>query len=461
MIQEKLLPDTVQFQVEICNPSLMNRDFSFPIPSAHPAVAVFNSKRTQLEIEANADIHGRWASIGLYYRAPDLSQVQEDLKPTILVSYRESAQGKFGRKLRDLRSILAEQSTVEIEVEFVVGEIKSFVNGGSLPRLSKEVSGGNSIGVAGNFRHSGTLGGFLRLSLPDGPDVQVGLTCYHVLQLDNNAVDTRTTRQGIRFGPHDLDAKVQVQHPSTKDLQVVHDSARAKHADAKAKYDHFSKLIVDGYNSKGNQGEQKVHGRLMNTHQATLGLCQDLSSMNRDLGAVVVASGKRVGDYGGRLDWGLFQVRADPFPRNHPVADSEILPGYSGTDNYAVSSQDIIEEFADICANGFVVKRGRTTNATCGVVNGTTTSIDWTASSAAAIETTKEWEITSTRHGKPDIFSLGGDSGAWVTDSFGRLVGVIMGGNNAADRISSLIMPIKEVLKDITRMTNGGEARLP
>ena len=119
-IQTRFGTKHVRFQVEICNPDLMNCDFSFAVPGSNPATRVYEAVRDQIAYEADRQVRGRWVTIGLYYRTP---QISEDTgKATILISYAEGSEAKWARKLRDLRAIVAKYQDVELEVAFTVGQ---------------------------------------------------------------------------------------------------------------------------------------------------------------------------------------------------------------------------------------------------------------------------------------------------------------------------------------------------
>lgn len=102
----------------------------------------------------------------------------------------------------------------------------------------------------------------------------------------------------------------------------------------------------------------------------------------------------------------------------------------------------IVKGVADPVPGEAVLKVGRTTGCTYGRVNG--------IRNAAILDTAETPTSEYVVLGNDGVsFSEPGDSGAWVINTKGEVVGVVTGGNNGV----SYIKPIKTILKDISKET--------
>ena len=68
---------------------------------------------------------------------------------------------------------------------------------------------------------------------------------------------------------------------------------------------------------------------------------------------------------------------------------------------------------------------------------------------------THEWEIIG-KHQEP--FAIPGDSGSFVGNGRGEVVGMLLGGHERTD--TSIFTPMVEIFDDIKRITNAVEVRI-
>ena len=102
---------------------------------------------------------------------------------------------------------------------------------------------------------------------------------------------------------------------------------------------------------------------------------------------------------------------------------------------------------------GKVRKFGRTTDITEGYINPVDSFIRF---KGTAFEMVSKEKMIYGIAGKP--FTLAGDSGAWVVDVFGGLIGMVWGGFTSHE--GSFLTPISLITEDITKQT-GYSVRLP
>ncbi|KAI9007082.1 hypothetical protein BC832DRAFT_591690 [Gaertneriomyces semiglobifer] len=138
-------------------------------------------------------------------------------------------------------------------------------------------------------------------------------------------------------------------------------------------------------------------------------------------------------------DWALFTPEKDRLGVNlQPLREKAQLTwgGY-------------IRGVVDIDTDLEVYKYGRSSGASWGKVNGVKTSVKLPGSKCD----TSEWVVVNVDLHRS--FSTGGDSGAWVTDKYGQLVGYVIGGGGSSSGKDGLtyVSPIKFVLECIERKT--------
>ena len=108
-----------------------------------------------------------------------------------------------------------------------------------------------------------------------------------------------------------------------------------------------------------------------------------------------------------------------------------------------------------------VFKWGRTTHLTRGRYRGSERSEikSWTRDSDGNKVETAGPESVIVGMGYGTIFSRGGDSGAFVVDRFGSLVGLTWAGNDNTG--VTYVMQVDDLFEDIKSMTGAIEVRLP
>ncbi|KAL9122099.1 MAG: hypothetical protein Q9187_001344 [Circinaria calcarea] len=353
---------------------------------------------------------------------------------------------------------------IQVGVELNPGTVSNAAGEVQRNLLPKPYNG-VSIGLQGDLNSSGTLGGFVVLQPLSGQTLSEDqsklcfLTCHHVIRSTNREVATRTDKEGISiFSSSDEDpAKVFVEYPSLQDLNAAHEewSDRLKEAqDREAK----SQLRVEM-----GEEEPRVIRSLRQAQedvkqcQTVLSIC-DTRKANPVIGQVLASSGIRNTSARMRLDWALVQTTQEFFSRNLPPSKDSVSPERNpGNNQYHLTELDFADRFGDIVPDDWVIKRGRTTEVTCGKFNGAPIKVQWTNDG----DETWEWAVVSTlkRRGgseEPDVFAGQGDSGAMVFNREGELVGMVFGYHQGGKIFGSgLVTPIREIIADVKASTSG------
>lgn len=115
-----------------------------------------------------------------------------------------------------------------------------------------------------------------------------------------------------------------------------------------------------------------------------------------------------------------------------------------GPAGYRVTPDSIIQQTCEIRPGSWVVKNVKSSGVTSGRVNRLTRLVQW--------ENQQESEEVDVV-GLTKNFAQAGDSGSFVIDEDGNLVGLLI----ATDLITScgLVTPIEELLADVKAMTGG------
>jgi len=120
---------------------------------------------------------------------------------------------------------------------------------------------------------------------------------------------------------------------------------------------------------------------------------------------------------------------------------------------------EFITNISDYTHQAYVLKCGATTGITCGVTSveywqsHTRTPVQGSNNPPSQLETFFEEGCIIT--GMEDApFSLPGDSGSWVVDTDGSLIGIIYGGLKSGLLVQTMFLPIKRVIRAVERKTN-------
>ena len=158
---------------------------------------------------------------------------------------------------------------------------------------SEKPQNGASIGIKGDLRGAGTLGGYVTLKIPGedstdpGKTYRCALTNYHVIEPKDPKVAAHILRSGIAISDDDS-IKPFVTYPS--------------HCDLQATIQNYTKILTQKQEKEKKRQQDKANGRdvknrlferldiLRAQYQAHLDICHRLDN-NAILGRVLVASG--------------------------------------------------------------------------------------------------------------------------------------------------------------------------
>ncbi|EFQ99420.1 hypothetical protein MGYG_02430 [Nannizzia gypsea CBS 118893] len=408
-----------QTQVEIHNKHRMYSDVSRVLPNDPLLLHDMRSIRPSVSKIVHTRMAGM-SSIAYHLRAPLGSNLDETLwKPTIVVFCYPGTSCDFKTAEAEIIQVL-EKVPSRIHVEFLPGQVHlSQPNG--LPIYLSGLPGypqnGSSIGVKGNSKQAGSLGGWVLLNLPQEKQaIPCALTCYHVIRSTDNATSIYTDMNGVvRYDPR---GQVEVEYPAAYDSQ------------------HTMRRLERIY--------QNYPGDISNdqTYQVLSSRLQSPS-----IGNVIFASGhRRTADT--RLDWALISS-PKTFTANKPTPGDAIQPPFELPYNeaYTQNADSKVTQFAQPRLGDWVTKRGRSTGYTTGEVNHMHREVQWPSG-----ETTFEIEILSYTAN----FSAPGDSGSFVTNVRGELVGMMFAIDCRAGQFDvAFVTPIEVIQDDVKRMTGG------
>lgn len=105
-----------------------------------------------------------------------------------------------------------------------------------------------------------------------------------------------------------------------------------------------------------------------------------------------------------------------------------------------------IEGFGEIEKGALCLKKGRTTGLTQGTANILDPYVNIEGRTVTA------WHVIGKYN---SLFCEDGDSGGWVIDDFGRLVGLLFSCPVASYSGDGFVIPIREVVADIEDLTGG------
>ncbi|KDB23805.1 hypothetical protein H109_04305 [Trichophyton interdigitale MR816] len=283
---------------------------------------------------------------------------------------------------------------------------------------------GISIARADTPDKTGTLGGYFCFTDAAGCEQFLGLTCYHVIGSGpDGEVDSliqQNQSNNINFP---------CQSPSGSDIQAAIAYTTQK---------------MDSC-SANTEGESEEHRELSRqTIEAGERELNEIRSFNPNIGTVVATSSLRnislhstVESHLNLMDWALVHIKNGRKSFNYiaetaPVATPLWKPG----NNLAISGAPIPK------SQDLVVKKGRTTGATSGILDGLVPAALRISSFPVGVHR-RGWVVVN----KDMHFAKNGDSGAWVLNMSGQVVGMVFAGDKADG--TALIAPMDLIVEDI------------
>lgn len=408
-----------QIEVEIRNPSRMAWRTSDVLSDDADVLKACQSVRSDLIDETRAHCGSAWSSVAFHLRT-HVGYNPGPKKPTVLVYCHKGSRCDFDALESALLRIIS-KAHVELCLELLPGSVTSAYSPLNKPKVlwntSEEPFNGASIGFKGDTETAGTLGGWFMLNLPDSPPIKVALTSNNLF----GNIDSCRRQQ------MDLTGLSLKQMTEIETLQVEYPAA----SDAMATIKELEALSLDpDCPSRNLQCLEKIRR----------------AATAPPIGHVIATSGHRLNENSRRMDWAIIQVSGRMTENKPPPAAYLTELGYPrfGPAGYRVTPDSIIQETCEIRPGSWVVKNGKSTGVTSGKVNRLTRLVQW--------ENQQESEEVDVV-GLTKNFAQAGDSGSFVVDEDGNLVGLLI----ATDLITScgLVTPMKELLADVKAMTGG------
>ncbi|MCJ1312894.1 hypothetical protein MMC25_006570 [Agyrium rufum] len=312
--------------------------------------------------------------------------------------------------------------------------------------FSQRAQIGESLGTSTGRHTVGTLGCYLRLTLPNGGLKRMALTNYHVIMQpsDNNPGWQRWEQLGIF--PADP-ARPTMSQPAIPDRQWV----------------------IERWNEDIAKQQEWLRTTSMPTalrinHQAEIDALQTLvnnaPNHQGNLGIVFAASGltarKLDGRFSNLLDWALIDILSDRHGNNELPLGSA-MPTRKMRFAWKIVVPTVIRGIVpreEIQGLETVFKIGRSSGITMGVFESWRECAlkSWRYEGENWVQsTTRECNVTTQATVDGFAFGAGGDSGAAVLTPDGRWVGLYFGG--CEERKVGYFTPAMDVIKDIKRIT--------
>lgn len=415
-------------EVEICNPLRMIWNRSHVLGTDENVLSAFKSLRPAITEEVRSRTGTAWSSIAFHTRS-HVGIYPGPEKPTCIIFFHEGSQSDFDTLNSNLARIM-KTANVELYHEIQVGSVWEAWSIRDKAKLYNTIpetaSNGASIGLKGDIERAGTLGGWLMLNIPKCPPVKVAITCHHLISGNDPANIQEMDRTGLSIAQARKVPPLQIVYPAELDMRATIENLETQSSDPD------SPAIL----TQHLQNACRISG-------------------NPPIGQVIAASGIRLNSNRRRMDWALIQVpgtksRNNPPPRTGlRLDDRAAFPKY-GQESYMITADSIIRQFGVMKKDSWVVKNGRTTAVTSGKVNSMTRTIQW--DSSFLLKESEEVEVI----GLTDVFAHYGDSGSFVCDETGALVGLLFAMDlSAGEYGGGFVTLIMEIQADVKVMTNG------
>lgn len=396
---------TEEVEVEIRNPNKMKYMVSHVFAVDAGFLEDMESVKQRIVDEVTALCGLAWSSIAFHLRSPKFDSTAAKL-PTVLVSFFEGITLDFTSIESRLSETLGHYKGLRLEL--LRGSVEGTINQSLRKRILAEPSrkprNGSSIGVKGDTTEAGSLGGWLQFNPRIGPPTKVGVTCHHVVapRLDKD--------------------------PTTVEYPTA--------------FDRIASI---------NFFESHLKSTPDKDFEEALGKMQFLHA-NPVIGKVFAYSGLRKNASNRRMDWAIFET-PDTYTKNRPPPKSafkkpEDFPGGVSL-SYKLTEDSYVKNMDRIRPGSWVAKTGRTTGVTSGTVNLMRRFVHWEQHGDFCSE---EVEVL----GLAEDFADGGDSGSFVMNVSGELVGLLIGKESGATGWNSgFVTPIQDIQQDVKQQTGG------
>ena len=443
-------------QVEIRNPKRMYCDVSRALPNDKDLARGLEAVQPEVAKCIERMIPALWSSIAYHWRANLIAAQSEETspgKPTIIVFCKPGSSYNFEMAETLLMGLLAGMESHEVYVEFLPGKVMDCRPAPTDPskpvrlrNFTAKPRNGASISPKGNADSIGTLGGWVRLRF-DGPEkktIKCAMTCYHVIQ------------------PRNIDIR------QSTDLGIIHEK---KHGHDDVMYPAPRDVKFTVFDDKKNDNTEEQYAMLNHAKRHPT-----------SIGKVLYASGFRevwTGERHHRVDWALIESPST-FTTNLPTPHDGFRPKKDDGDKYEdddrfprppdempdnpgkAYEETVTKEVRNslprdkVAEGGLVFMSGRTTEHTWGEINKLRQNVSW--GEYPKNVKTDEWEIIS-KYEDP----VGpGDSGSFVTNEKGKLMGLIFAQQTGSGEYTNAYMTtFDDINDDVTRITKGGYLEIP
>lgn len=429
---------------------------TFPIERDHPLLPFWPSLEKDLLGMLQASAPNAWSGLEVFRRRVELEPVPGVEDTTVVVTASKRDERSWSLLRAGIEDILRDHGQGHLQVELIDGVISRWRSNsdedgqrGEKGGYAQRPSGGVGIGVSGLDGSGGTLGGYVLLSAGAGKNpVTCALTCHHVLRPTRQcarkadeaapAYDAELDRLGhhhaaVPFNGLDGNSELSVDQPSVQDhLRTLETFTET--------LTFYQKLVADLQERMDNgMGSDKVERALQKTREKEgfLEKARDeLSGFKRGFGHVLATSGYATAPEGCLLDWVLVAVSDRRVGKN-------VIPSPPGGFRMIVLPGDVVWQVGQLVLYEDLMMLGNVSGATCGRYNHIKSNVFWNDQT----HPTAEHVIC----GRLSTFGQCGDSGAFVLDHFGRLVGMLVAGQSKEGW--GYVTPIEAVFADIERKT--------
>ncbi len=410
-----------QIEVEIRNPYRMAWYASGVLEDDDDILAACQSVKSELLDQIRTYCGSAWSSVGFHLRThvrPD----PKPPKPTVLVYCHKGSRCDFDALKSALLKIIS-KANAGLRLEILPGSVISANRPPSIPNpiahIFEQPYNGASIGLKGDTKRSGTLGGWFTLNLAGSLPSKVALTSHSLF----SGIGGGSSQQKESVSARDKEESeigIQVEYPAPSDLM-----ATIKELDLGLKPDY---AMRNNYRLRDPRGETLTD--------------------SRPIGHMIAASNYGLNENRHRMDWALIQVSncitenkpPSPFSFTNQVRDAVLDSWYKRS----VTPDSIITNLCEIIPGSWAVKSGKSTGVTTEFINRMPRIIQWDDQ-----QESEELDFV----GWVRNFAQAGDSGSFVIHKVGNLVGLLI----ATDPVTScaFVTPIGEVLADVKAMTGG------
>ncbi|MCJ1379323.1 hypothetical protein MMC17_002424 [Xylographa soralifera] len=427
----------------------------------------------KLEIDVEQILGKRdWVILALLRRGTDSDSRKNPI--TISITISEDSTSDWVSVREKIVQLLDQRQLPYLAVEITRGRIDYAVsNREFLSEKSYEIPAkmGRSIGPHDFPKSSGTLGGFVKLQNAAGQWRTFGLTCYHCVAPESMHISNRLLweQKGIR--PNDAGHILDLDQPSLADHEETlgYQDEVIERLQSPQFYEIEKRLadpndFVLPYISKEHQvTKDQIQGLQLQQNASR----QFFKAGNQLLGTVFVASGFRQKGPSSRdtgtLDWALISINAkrastNILPESEAIVNSRArieFSAYSVKDKNGVLQPELVKGAQLPIAGTSLFKFGRSTDFTMGLYSGVGQCLiqSWKQGPDGKLiqSTGRDHMVISGPVHDPIHFSRSGDSGAFVMDRRGNLIGLLFGGN-PGNKVS-FFTSAADLFEDIKLMT--------